>query len=207
MFNTIVFDFDGTLVDSFYMILNFLNDNADKYGYSRVEDLSKIRHKNAKKIIKEDFKVPWYKVPYFAWKFGPIVRKKVREEANFVEGMRDALYRISKDYSVGILTANPRENVEYVLRRENIDCVDFIETAKKIFGKHSAIKKTLKKRNIANYEFLYVGDELRDIECCRKAQVPIASACWGYNTREALQKADPDCLVKTPKDLVDLLCR
>ena len=52
---------------------------------------------------------------------------------------------------------------------------------------------------------LMMVQPLRDaIEAAKKAGIKIASVCWGYNTAEALAKHNPDYLLQTPKDLIQI---
>ena len=48
---------------------------------------------------------------------------------------------------------------------------------------------------------MYVGDEVRDIEACRKVGVKIITVTWGWESPDAILKATPDFIAQTLKDI------
>jgi phosphoglycolate phosphatase len=48
---------------------------------------------------------------------------------------------------------------------------------------------------------MYIGDEVRDIDAAKKAEVAAVSVTWGYNTEEVLTKNNPKIIIKTPSEL------
>ena len=48
---------------------------------------------------------------------------------------------------------------------------------------------------------IYVGDELRDIESCKKLGVPIVAVTWGYDSPQLLLSGNPDHIANTPGEL------
>jgi len=51
----------------------------------------------------------------------------------------------------------------------------------------------------------YVCDEVRDIEAARKSGISSIAVTWGYNTKDALIKENPDFLANTPDELRDII--
>ncbi|MEO1184701.1 MAG: HAD hydrolase-like protein, partial [Cyanobacteria bacterium J06636_27] len=74
-----------------------------------------------------------------------------------------------------------------------------------IFGKTTIINNVLKQKQIKTQEVIYVGDETRDIEASKKAQIKICSVTWGFNSEEALAKEHPDFLIHHPRELVEVV--
>jgi phosphoglycolate phosphatase len=54
-------------------------------------------------------------------------------------------------------------------------------------------------------ELLYVGDEVRDVNACRKVGIPIVGVSWGLNDHNALVEAEANYVVDTPEELLSLL--
>jgi hypothetical protein len=99
-------------------------------------------------------------------------------------------------------------NVLVFLEKNGIDdCFDFIYSANNLFGKHRTINATLKQFNISPHEVVYIGDEMRDVDAARNSNIKIAAVCWGYNSKSALQKTQPDIIIEHPKELFDALHR
>ena len=63
LYSLVIFDLDGTLVDSFTWFLRNLNDVADKFGFRRVtEDIAPLRPAGLREIF-ERLDVPGRKLP------------------------------------------------------------------------------------------------------------------------------------------------
>ncbi|MGM9838215.1 MAG: HAD family hydrolase [Paludibacteraceae bacterium] len=52
---------------------------------------------------------------------------------------------------------------------------------------------------------LYVGDSLVDINTARNAGVPVAACSWGFVPRQELEDAKPDFLIDQPAQLLSVL--
>ncbi len=65
--------------------------------------------------------------------------------------------------------------------------------------------KNTRQLKINLNDVVYIGDEHRDIEACKKAQIRIISVTWGIDPLTLLKKANPDYIVETPGDLVKVI--
>jgi len=75
----------------------------------------------------------------------------------------------------------------------------------RLFGKGRAIRRLLKKEGIEPTQFLYIGDEVRDVEAARQAGVDIAAVGWGFHTLEQLSQESPTYLWSCPGDVLPAL--
>jgi HAD superfamily hydrolase (TIGR01662 family) len=208
----IIFDFDGTIADTFQTVLRIgdklsielgYGDLRKKFGFEKItkEKIERLRNKRPQDLIKE-YKFPIMKIPSIV--------KKGREELNKqiqflkpIKGVRDAILKLKKDgYEIGILTSNSEENVKKFLKKNKLDFFGFIYSGSSIFGKHRVIKTLMKKRSLREEEVVYVGDETRDIEAAKKAKVKVISVTWGFNSKKILEKQKPDFLISRPSELI-----
>jgi pyrophosphatase PpaX len=60
---------------------------------------------------------------------------------------------------------------------------------------------------LAPSDVVYVGDSIHDVAAGRAAGMRTVSVLWGPFERAALERAGPDAMVERPEDLVDLLRR
>lgn len=89
-----------------------------------------------------------------------------------------------------------------LLKRNGIESYfSYMRTKVPLFKKKKAIQKA---KHQLKSDFIYVGDELRDIEVCRKNNIPIVSVSWGFNSAESLQKHNPGLVAKSAEDVVRL---
>ena len=53
--------------------------------------------------------------------------------------------------------------------------------------------------------FVYVGDELRDVEACRKNNIPLVSVAWGLNSAASLEQANPNLVARDTNEAAALI--
>jgi len=203
---TIVFDFDGTIADTLSVVIKIANRFADDYGYHKIplSDLPKLREKKPSAILRH-LGISIFRLP--------IVARKIRFEMNkeivhlqAAVNLRNTLVALKESGCVlGILTTNSRENVMAFLKNNNLELFDFVYSGRAVFGKSRLLKKLMKAKTIPHNDPIYVGDEIRDIEAAKKAGIKVIGVSWGYNTRNALQKAHPDHIVERPEELQKII--
>lgn len=197
----VIFDFDGTIVDNISLAIEIVNAHSEVYKYKKVNreengDLS------AFEVVKF-MEVKYWKLPYLMYQ----LRKKINEresEVKIIPGIKETLESLKNSgYQLGILTSNTSANVNKFLKKFGIDSYfTYFKTRVPIFGKKQALHKAGKQ---LNKNFIYVGDEIRDIEACRKNNIPIISVGWGLNSTSALEKANPGLVAKTAEDITKLI--
>lgn len=204
---TIIFDFDGTLVDTFSESVSVYNEKiAPYFGISKVEEreIESLRKKPILEVL-DHLGIKPYKLPLIAAKIRVLMTESTGT-AKLVDGMGGVLDRIKRTgYRIGIVSSNSRKNIALCMKHNDVDCVDFIHTGRNLFGKHLVIRKCMKAYGIRRDDVVYVGDEIRDIEACRKAGVKIVSVCWGYNSREGLGKLNAGFLAEKVEDILGYL--
>lgn len=203
---TIVFDFDGTIADTLSVVIRIANKFADHYGYRKIplSDLPKLREKKPSEVLKH-LGISIFKLPIVVRKIRFEMNKEIAHLQAAVE-MRDALVNLRENGCVlGILTTNSRENVMEFLKNNDLQFFDFVYTGRAMYGKGRLLKKLMKEKTIPHNDPIYVGDEIRDVEAAKKAGIRVIGVSWGYNTRTALQKANPDYIIDKPEELHNII--
>jgi phosphoglycolate phosphatase len=207
MYKYIVFDFDGTLVDSRSVFLTVYNDIAAKHGYNAMtpENLEHMRSLSVSERCKY-LKVPMYRIPFIV----PVFLKSYTglvHTLQFNPGMKEVLERLSdNDMPFALLSSNSKENISAFFGHQGI-AVDDIYTSGKVFGKDKAIKKLLRDKKLKASEILYVGDEAQDIIACKKTGIKIAWVSWGYDSLTAVESYGPDHIIDDPSELLDVILK
>jgi len=198
----IVFDFDGTLVDSRAVFIRLYNELAAKHGYTPMtpENLEHLRTLSIPERCKY-LNVPMYRIPFLV----ATVMRKYRHslsEISFNPGVKEMLQTLSgNNIPFAVLSSNSKANIEQFFSLHGIECPD-IFCSRSIFGKHMLLNKFLRIKNLKPAEILYVGDELRDIIACRKSGVEAAWVNWGYDHEKAIENNKPDHVFHDPSDLL-----
>jgi len=207
MSKTIIFDFDGTIADTLDSVVKIVNDHAEHFGYKKVteEDIPYLQGKKPREILSY-LGISIFKLPSWIKKIHSEINKEITSMTPTVN-ISPLLSELHHDehFQMGILTSNTQENVKQFLDKNELDVFDFIHTGKSVFGKSHIINKIIKQRHASKNEVFYVCDEVRDIEAAKKSGIKVIAVTWGYNSREALQKEEPNFLVDTPKELENIL--
>lgn len=191
-YQAIIFDMDGTLVDSFSFFLGALNQLAKKYKFKSVElhEVEQYKHLSPKEIMKE-MNVSRWKLPWIAKDFIRLMKERDQDVYMF-EGMRDHLIELHKrGYTLAIITSNSKENCQSILGKELCELFSHIDGGSSIFGKAKRIKRVLNILNLNKEQAIYVGDQTTDGEAAHKAGIDFAAVGWGYTSAEKLKTIQP----------------
>ena len=203
-YKLVIFDFDGTLADSFEWFINVMDKAADKYHFRKIEKnkIKTLRNSDAEEMIRYH-SISYWKLPFI----GKYLRKLMAEEIHKIslfEGIENVLKSLSdKGFIIAIVTSNLYNNVYNVLGTSNSSLINYFEYGIPIFGKDSRIKKILKQSGVKNAEAIFIGDEIRDIEAARKAKVKFGAVSWGYTNLEALKVHSPDEIFNNVEEIIE----
>ncbi|MGL5076800.1 MAG: HAD-IA family hydrolase [Waterburya sp.] len=203
----VLFDFDGTIADTYQAIANITNQLSTEFGYKALnsEELLLIKNLSSREIVKRS-EISIFKLPFLVRRVRTELSKEIAELAP-INGISQALLELkNRGYVLGIVTSNIKENVEIFLAKNQLNSIfSYIYSSTAIFGKHRIINQLIKDNQLNNSDVIYVGDETRDIRSARKSNVGIVAVGWGFNSAEILQEYQPDYLIYQPQELLDAL--
>lgn len=202
--DTFIFDFDGTIADSFFTVVTICNKLAQEFGYpvASEAEINQLRNLSSRQIIRQSG------VSIFHL---PLLIRRLKAEVNQVvhhlkpiAGMPETLTTLKqRGYRLGILTSNGRDNVEVFLASNEMDNLfDFIYSGATLFGKNRLIRRCLYQQHLKPTQVAYVGDETRDLEAASKIRVCAIAVTWGFNTAAVLADHQPDFLLSHPSELI-----
>jgi phosphoglycolate phosphatase len=197
-----IFDFDGTLADSFPFFLSVFNTIADLHGFRRidVEKAGQLRHYGMRQVM-EHVGMPAWKLPAASRTFMAMMKDSASTIALF-DGVADALRHLhAQGVLITVVSSNAEHNVRTVLGPELAALVLRFECGMSVFGKASRIRAVLRRCGVAARDAIYIGDQGTDADASRKAGVDFGAVHWGYAAIEALRLAGADVEFITPQDL------
>lgn len=217
MIKLIIFDFDGTLVDTSEDIMDAINQLLHEYGKTP------LTLQQVKDHIGEGF-TPFIKAlalerekdPRFAEKvfdrFQFYYDKRLMEKSTFYEGAEAFLKEFQKfpDSRIGIVSNKPEYQVRIMIKAFGIEEIHLVE----IFGGDRFDKKKpdpkplqemMRLANAKPDETVMIGDSRADVEAAKAAGTHFIGVSFGYNTVEALKGFGADRFIHHFGELLPLL--
>jgi phosphoglycolate phosphatase len=201
-----IFDFDGTIANTFDAIIEVLNSLSAEFGYrtAQPEEIAELTALGPRELAQR-VGLPWHKLPFLATR----VRKEMlgrMSEIQPYEGIPTVLQGLrERGAVVGMLTSNKRENVDAFLAHHPSLSFDFISAGSGLFSKDQRLRRLARTRGYALCDVSYVGDEVRDIEAARRLGVRMIAVGWGFSAPKLLAAHSPDHLIMTPSELLSLV--
>jgi phosphoglycolate phosphatase-like HAD superfamily hydrolase len=202
----ILFDFDGTLADTFAEGLEILNGLAAEFNFRPLvgADVEKARDMTTRQVMKF-LEVPTRKLPRISHHGVRRLRDRIHTIQPF-PGVRELLAELQAGgIRIGIVTSNSEENVNTFFANHGLTKPEFVRSSSRLLGKARVIRQTMREFKFGPGETLFVGDETRDIEACKRAGLRCVAVNWGYNSQRALEAQRPFRIISTTRELLPVI--
>ncbi len=203
----VLFDFDGTIADTYSAIVRITNKLSSEFGYKALdrEELLLLKNLSSREIVKLS-EISIFKLPFLVRRVRTELSKEIAELSPISNISPILLELKSRGYTLGIVTSNIKENVEiFLLNNQLRSLFSYVYASTSIFGKHRVINQAIRNNQLNKSDVIYVGDETRDIRSARRSNIGIAAVSWGFNSAEILQAYQPDYLVDKPCELLEAI--
>ena len=210
-FKTVIFDLDGTLVDTLTDVTRGVNHALVKMGfpYRSEEEVRKAIGPGKEEFIRNIF--PYEDDPdmdTFLSLFRDFYWEHCLDETVFYPGMREVLTQI-RELNLAVASNKPSRYTMKILKGLGVK-----EWFNVIFGPEDVlhakphpemILKVLSTVGSSPVKTLMVGDTDKDMMAGRDAGVSLCGARYGYGLEEDIVKLNPDYLIEMPTDLLTIL--
>ncbi len=211
-FDLIIFDWDGTLINSIDWIVHCLQTAAVQCGYGIPEaqaakDVIGLSIRNACSGLFPEADqntltelTNHYQQTYLTWEIG---RK------DLFPGVYDMLAELKENgYQLAVATGKTRAGLQQALKATDTEdlfsitrCSD--ETASKPdpLMLHEIIRHT----HVSNRRSLMVGDSVHDLQMANNAQISAVAVVCGAHPKDILQKYNPLACLQQPAELLAII--
>ncbi len=212
-YSTIIFDFDGTLVDSRRGVFNSYRYSLGKFGLSLGDEKESVKFIGPplKSVFTEFFSMDEQDtlkaVDYFREYYG----EKGVHETDLYEGIEELLRDLrNNEKQMMIATTKAALYMEIITGNLGIKKFFVKRTGSNLDGSLSN-KAELIRHVLEDYheqgwgETVMVGDRKFDIEGARDNGIDSIAVTYGYGTAAEIRDAGPDYTAGSVRDLRDLL--
>jgi phosphoglycolate phosphatase len=204
----LIFDFDGTLADTFELFLDVFDETAAIHEFEAFDrgNLDHLRTLDAKSIL-QYHRVPTWKLPVITYTARQLMKRHIQSVRLFA-GIEPAIASLHEGGAIlALVTSNSRANVIGVLGHQVAAYFDYLECGVSIFGKHAKIRKLLTRGDFALDNTMLIGDEVRDAHAARRTGVSFGAVSWGYTAIETLLETGAQEYFFSPSEIPAKLMR
>jgi phosphoglycolate phosphatase len=192
-YKLVIFDFDGTLADTFPWFLSVVDQVADAFNLKRI-DRNRVDQLRGLEIINllQTIDVPVWRLA----SIGAYIRRLMTNDVHRIplfKGVDQLIEALSdKDVQIALVSSNSYQNVREILGLKIADRINYFECGVSLFKKQTKFKKVLANSGVSSHETICIGDEIRDLKAANAANIPFGAVSWGFTDIEALMALSPN---------------
>lgn len=210
MIDTVLFDLDGTIIDTNELILATFQHVIEKHGlgpYTREQIIphmgTTLEHQLQTFSGKED-------VAELVADYRKYNRERHDELIREFPYVKEVIANLHEQgITMGIVTTKIRETTLLALNmfglKPYMKTLVTVDDVKHPKPHPEPILTALRELNADPARTLMVGDSAADLQCAKAAGVRSAGVAWSLKGVEELRKYDPDYILKDMTDLYDVL--
>lgn len=205
----ILFDLDGTLIDSTEAILESFSQAFDQYGFphAKSEEIKSLIGYPLDKMF-ADLGVPQERVWDFVHSYKEHYRKISTQKTLLLNNAREAVLRAKEFATLGIVTTKTglysRELMEHFELMHHFDVLIGREDVEHPKPHPEPILKALESLKSSKENVWMIGDTKLDLLCAEAAGVQSLAVTSGYDSLETLKKYT-DVIFSDALEAVDFL--
>ncbi|CAD7724532.1 Phosphoglycolate phosphatase [Xanthomonas hydrangeae] len=176
----IIFDFDGTLADSFGFFLSTQRVLAERHEFraAQAHEVEDARRLSTRELLKASGLRAW-RVPLVAADFIRLMR--AAPPMALFDGIADVVETLhASGTRLAVVSSNSVENVQRALGKDLIAKFAVIDGGAHLLGKQRALRRVLRATGYGATQAVYVGDQVADWEAAQVVGLPFAAVAWGY---------------------------
>ncbi len=217
MIKAVIFDLDGTLVDTLHSIAHFANSALKHYGYDEIET-QKYRYlvgNGADNLVRGMLKtIDKYTEEGFE-NVRALYNKSYDDNFMHLTTAYDGISElISSLRAMGIKLA-VLSNKPHSTTKKIVEAL-FPEQFDICYGKRediprkpdpTAVFSILKELGVSADECVYVGDTSTDMQTGHNAKLFTIGVLWGFRDRQELEEYGADIIASTPFEILEYIVR
>jgi pyrophosphatase PpaX len=209
MISTVIFDFDGTIINTNALIEEGLHHFAYKYrGYRMTRD--EIRSLTGKTLEAQMAWINEEKAELMTEQYRIWYAHNHNEKTSAFPGMLKLLSRLKQEgYTLAIVSNNSQQSLDLGLKHLGIaDYFDQVITrddVQTVKPSPEGLNHVLRTFGIRAENAIFIGDTGNDIEAAANAGIQSVMVSWTTMDAKTIMALDPDYILASPVQLHDIL--
>ncbi|MBQ8426945.1 MAG: HAD family hydrolase [Clostridia bacterium] len=210
----VIFDLDGTLLDTLADIYENINIMLDKFGYplKTIEQIRQYIGNGAKKLVERslpDTATESDILECLAF-YNDVYTNCGSPKTKLYDGVGEVLLQLKdRGFKLAILTNKPQPTTNEVYKKYlaeyNFDMVVGQSFGKKIKPDPETTLEIMNKLGAGRKSTYFIGDGETDIQVANNARVNGVAVLWGFRDKEQLSNAGAKVFATEPKQLLSII--
>ncbi len=214
MYNTLIFDLDGTLLNTLEDLANACNYALTKLEFKthKIEDYTKFigggRRKLIERILPEsnsDIEIVEKTVALFDEYYS----KHMIDMTKPYDGIEDLLSELKeKNYNLAVVSNKPHKFTVDVVEKYFKDIFAVVYGQRdnvEVKPNPASVYEVIEDFNVGKEQCIYIGDSDIDMHTAINADVTSIGVAWGFRGQQELEEAGADHIISHPSEMIKLI--
>lgn len=211
--STIVFDLDGTLLNTLEDLADSTNYALRQYGFAErtLEEIRAFVGNGVRKLIEralpEGAENPLFNSVFSCFKSYYV--DHCMEKTGLYAGIPEMLHELkSAGYHLAIVSNKLQSGVDELYEHYFSDTVEVAVGERPELNRKPApdmVLLALETLGVSTDEAVYVGDSDVDVATARNSGLPCISVLWGFRDKEFLVQHGAHCFAQTPEEICRII--
>jgi phosphoglycolate phosphatase len=209
LIKAVVFDLDGTLLNTLEDLCNACNYALSKYNYPKTDIISTRKNigTGIRNYILKSVNMDEAHVDSMYEYFKEYYQVHCNDYTRPYDGIPNILYKLKKDgYKLGLISNKSQYAVDIIIHKQFGDIFDVVYGFGEGFKRKpdpEMLEEAAKEFGISLDEFVYVGDSDVDVKTVSNAKCHGIFVSYGYRDKEMLLGLGASPIVDTPEEIYE----
>ena len=215
MIKAVIFDLDGTLLNTLEDLANASNFALRSCGYNEhpIKDYIRFvgsgRYILMKRILPEEDKNNEEAIEKVLKLFDEYYGEHMHDTTKPYDGIYELIKELKiKNIKLAVVSNKPDEFAGETVNRyfgNDFEITYGLRPNHAVKPDPKTVYEVMEYLNVTKEECIYVGDSDVDMKTAQNAGVKSIGVAWGFRGEEELKSAGADYIIRTPQELVNLL--
>ncbi len=213
MYKAVIFDLDGTLLDTLEDLADSVNEMLRKFSCPErtLEEIRSFVGNGMKKLVErsvsEDFDLKNLGSAYDFFRLS--YARNMQNKTEPYDGILKCLEELKENDIITVVTSNKNDDAVKNLCKEYFgELITLAVGAKEgVPSKPNPqmVFSAIEEIGMKNEECIFIGDSDTDVLTAKNAGLKSIGVLWGFRDREVLEKSEADFIISSPHEIIGII--